>query len=550
MLEKELIFPPRNEQEQNIIFNCCEPVVIIGANGSGKSKLGFWIEQNQLQPEKVHRISAQRALNFSEYTPQKSLEQANNELYYGVVDWEHWGNVTNAKKQHRWQNHQKPLLSVSHLLNDFDKVLSVLFAKKAQRDSQLVQRVRQMEREGKNELPKIPESPNDILIRIWDDLLPHRKLVIEDGKINVSIVADKTIYSGQEMSDGERVTLYLMAQCLCVPSDSIVIIDEPEIHLHRSLMSKLWSKLEEAQPDCLFIYITHDINFAASRVGAKKIWVKSYDGKEWNWDEVPEEENLPEPILLEILGSRKKILFVEGEKDSWDYKLYQAIYPDFFIIPRGGCDKVIESTKAMRNNNALHHVEAFGIIDIDYRGLEEIETLKNSNIYSLNVAEIENLLCVPELLRIVASHLSQDQEEVEKKVIAFVISHLEQNLKQQASRRSGVEIEFRLQKFDKKSKNIDDLKNSFHLLTKIDIDEICLKNLSLYQNIVDNRDYKKALLYYNNKGISKMISQFFELSNTGYGNLIIRLLSTEHKKDIVSALDQYTPKLLLKQDKA
>ena len=39
-------------------------VIIIGANGAGKSKLGAWIEQNDL--EKVHRVSAQRNLNFSE----------------------------------------------------------------------------------------------------------------------------------------------------------------------------------------------------------------------------------------------------------------------------------------------------------------------------------------------------------------------------------------------------------------------------------------------------------------------------------------------------
>ena len=39
-------------------------VIIIGANGSGKSHLGAWIEQQDL--ENVHRIGAQRNLNFNE----------------------------------------------------------------------------------------------------------------------------------------------------------------------------------------------------------------------------------------------------------------------------------------------------------------------------------------------------------------------------------------------------------------------------------------------------------------------------------------------------
>ena len=42
-------------------------VIIIGANGSGKSKLGAWIEQQSMQ--NVHRIGAQRKLNFSENIP-------------------------------------------------------------------------------------------------------------------------------------------------------------------------------------------------------------------------------------------------------------------------------------------------------------------------------------------------------------------------------------------------------------------------------------------------------------------------------------------------
>ena len=40
-------------------------LILIGANGSGKSRLGAWIEQNDM--EKVHRVGAQRSLNFGEF---------------------------------------------------------------------------------------------------------------------------------------------------------------------------------------------------------------------------------------------------------------------------------------------------------------------------------------------------------------------------------------------------------------------------------------------------------------------------------------------------
>ncbi len=543
MVQKELILPPRNGQGQNETMLCREPVVIIGANGSGKSRFGFWIEQNHPNPERIHRISAQRALDFSEYVQLKSLEQAENELLFGVTDIKIYGGILPSKIAGRWQTSNRPPLSVTPLLNDYERVLSLLFAKKAQRDSQLAKCVRKMQHEGKNELPEMPDSADEILLRIWNDLLPHRQLVIEDGKINVLILGRNT-YHGREMSDGERVALYLMGQCLCVPPDSIVIVDEPEIHLHRSLMSKLWSKIEEAQPNCLFIYITHDIDFAASRVGSQKIWVKSYDGSQWIWDEVPEAEDLPEPVLLEILGSRKKVLFVEGEKGSLDYKIYQAVYPDFLIMPRGGCDKVIESTKAIRGNSALHHVDAFGIIDMDYRSQDEINALKASGIFLLNVAEVENILCVPELLEIVASSLKRDFKEVYQQVSNCVINWVSKNLEDQVSKRSASEIEFKLNMFDAKAKGESGLAIALNsLVESIDVNKIYNDNLTLYKDIIEIRDYKKALLFYNNKGLAKLISRFFEFQPDGYVNHIVRLLSTEHKETIVRGLKNYAPNI-------
>ena len=78
----------------------------------------------------------------------------------------------------------------------------------------------------------------DKLQRIWKMIFPHRDILIEDGKILASLNKDGELikYKGKEMSDGERVVLYLIAQVLCVPQNKIIIIDEPEIHLHRSII--------------------------------------------------------------------------------------------------------------------------------------------------------------------------------------------------------------------------------------------------------------------------------------------------------------------------
>ncbi|NEP74593.1 MAG: ATP-binding protein [Okeania sp. SIO2G4] len=240
MLNKKLIFPPRKGKSENEPLECSEAVVIIGANGSGKSRLGRWIEEHQESSQVVHRISAQKNLDFSEYVPLTSMEKAINEFLFGISAIPQGREELQIKMMQRWKANQRPELSVTPMLDDYNQVLSLLFAKENNRNSRIVDQIREMQSEGNDQSPTISDSPIDVIQRIWKDILPHRKLVIENDKVTAAISNSDT-YHGREMSDGERVALYLMAQCLCVPNDSILIIDEPEIHLHKSLMNKLWS---------------------------------------------------------------------------------------------------------------------------------------------------------------------------------------------------------------------------------------------------------------------------------------------------------------------
>lgn len=214
------------------------------------------------------------------------------------------------------------------------------------------------------------------------------------------------------MSDGERAVLYLAAQVLCVPENKTLIIDEPELHLHRSILNRLWVALENHRPDCLFIYITHDTQFAAMHGHADKIWIKEFDGQNWKFDKL-ENSELPEDLLFDILGNRRNVLFVEGEKNSYDFQLYSVLYPDYYVIACGSCTQVIARTKAFRNNPSLHHCHVYGIIDRDYRSDHEIEKYKEDGIYTIAVAEVENLFWVEELIKLMAAHMGQKNEDVE-----------------------------------------------------------------------------------------------------------------------------------------
>lgn len=528
----KLVLPNKEGKAETITLECNGSVVIVGANGSGKSRLGVWIEQNSPKEQLVHRIPAQKDINIPDYAQLIAPEKAENILLWGT------DNEKQASKQFktnfRWHNNP-----YTYLQSDYDKVLAMLFAIEVKRDGEHTRKTR-----SQHEYIEVPDSPIDKLIKLWNDILPHRQIKLEEAKVTVK-PTEGNDYHGKEMSDGERMALYLAGQCLCLPLNSILIIDEPEMHLHKSLVNRLWTHLEEAQPTCLFVYITHDIDFAASRVNSRKIWLQQYDTNDkWIWDEVPTIEELPEALLLEIIGSRKKVLFTEGEKGSIDYFIYQTLYPEFFIVPCGSCTKVIESTKAIKDNPSLHHLDAQGIIDTDYRTEKELNSLTESGIFHANVAEIENIFCVKEVIEIIAKHQGLNEQEKYGEVVKCIMDVLANNLDCQISTRTALEIQFKLSQLNNKPKNKTDLLTGCETLIKsINIEELYKKNETLYKTIIKDEDLTNALRFYNNKGLPKIIAKLFGFAPEGYIELIHRLLQSDLKKPLIDAFKKYMPKI-------
>ncbi len=448
-----ITIPTANSIEETITIEANNPIVIIGANDSGKSRLGHWIEYNQNEKYFTHRISAQRSLEMSEEIWATHYKEAEKDLFFGST----------AKRQRkkdpkygRW--HERPTTST---LLDYDEVVSLLFAYESKRNSQYVEKSKKSRKKA-----PIPPSRLDKLIGVWNKVLPHRKIELDDNRV-VAIAERADPYSAAEMSDGERVAFYLIGHCLCAPENSILIIDEPEIHIHRSLQSAIWDEMESIRDDCCFIYLTHELEFAASRLLANKIWLKSFDGTVWDWEFIPDFSNIDEDILLEILGSRKPVLFVEGEKGNLDHKLYQIIFPNYLVIPRGGCTNVIDSVKALNDLSNLHHLKIHGLIDRDFREITELSKLEKQNIHPIGVAEIENLFCVPELVKYVAKEQLLNPDSVFEEVKKYIIKAFNDELDSQVSKKASGIIKYKLNSFNDKSVGMKKFKiNICHWLIK------------------------------------------------------------------------------------
>lgn len=510
-------------------------LVIIGANGSGKSKLGAWMEQQDM--ETIHRVGAQRSLNFGEYIQLKSYEQAEKLLLYGSTD------ANNGKGQ-RWNWGR----TTTTLLNDYEDILSIFIAKNNNQNDLFVKKCKERDIDGQA-YPKVPKTVTDVFKTIWDEVFPQREISFDDSKVIAIInktledgTTQKIQYQGSEMSDGERVALYLIAQCLCISEKKTIIIDEPEIHLHRSIMNKLWTAIENERQDCLFIYITHDTQFAANHRQAKKIWVKSFDGVRWDLEEI-KESILPEQLLLDIMGNRKHVLFVEGTADSYDTKLYSEIYKDYYVVPCGSCSTVISQTKAMKSNPQLHDLQCYGIIDRDYRSDYEIIAYKDDNIFTLEVAEVENLFLVEELLKVVNNIMAFLDETRIDKVKKYIIEERYANeIIRQTCEAVVAELKYKFTTINISKNNETDAKQTLNEgYTSISYDSIKAEVETKFDDALANKDYKKILSVFNCKSLSTSSGRFFELENKSYSDFVIRQLHCDRASEIIDAIIPYLP---------
>ncbi|MFI8146684.1 DUF4435 domain-containing protein [Acinetobacter sp. ABJ_C5_2] len=524
---RKLILPATDVQ--NVEIETAQSILFIGANGAGKTRLGTWIELHSPNSQFVHRISAQKSLRFPDSATPKSIEQAKNSLLFG------YDNYSYHHKSNRWSG-GGPGSPATALLDDFEKLMVYLFSDETEKNAIY----KKQSKESSNRVEP-PETNMDLVKQLWEKILPHRELIIGGLRIQTCVKGNTDkVYNSSEMSDGERVIFYLIGQCLAAPENGIIVIDEPELHLHKSVQIPLWNEIEKLRSDCLFVYLTHDVDFASAKENSKKIWLKSFDGKNWQWEEIFEDSNLPNELLIEILGSRKPIVFVEGENGSFDVGLYREILSDFLVIPRGSCTQVIQSVKALKANHQLHHLTVYGIIDRDRRPQHEIDGLERDSIFVLKVAEVENLFCTKEILEIVSKRLERNAQDDFQTVSNTIFKKLESELDTQVSLHANSEIKFLLNMFDTSKKGKQEINNELlRLVQTINVDNLYNSFNQKFSQIIAEKNYEDLLAIYNRKSLASQASESLGLAKKTLPETVVRLARGECKESIKSALKPY-----------
>ena len=285
----------------NLTLKNGDQLFIVGPNGSGKSTLIQHFVP-VLPPERIKRITAHRQTWF----------------HSGSVDL-----TPTAREFNKMQIRMYDISSEARWKDDCpgSKLSIVLFDLVVKENNRARAITHHVDNRNLQEAEKISEE----LPSSFDEINALLSLATLQVKIEESndqhLLArhsNKQSFSIAEMSDGERNAMIIAADVITADPGTVFLIDEPERHLHRSIIQPFLSALFDfRRDDCIFIVSTHEITLPVATPEARVIMLRSCQWRDrvsvaWDAEILEPNSQLPEELKCTILGSRNRILFVEG----------------------------------------------------------------------------------------------------------------------------------------------------------------------------------------------------------------------------------------------
>ena len=402
-------FPDMNGDQRELFVKPGGILFVVGANGSGKSSLMqrfFTQHKNNAKRISAHRQTwfTSNTLDFTPTSRKQIGEQIEN---------------LDMREEARWKDEyasQRLGAAIFDLINadnvrsrkiaekiDLGALEAALAANKEEGTPQVVIEALEAKKE---------EAPLKMLNEILKTANLHIEIFIENDEQIFARKSGSDPYSIAELSDGERNAILIGASVLTADPGMVIIIDEPERHLHRSIVSPLLSTLFQKQEDCVFIISTHDVFLPLDNKEAETLLIRSCRwGKKsatgWDTDLLRPDTDVSEDVRRAILGARRTVLFIEGTDNSLDEQIYEILFPKISIVPVKSSTDVERATKGARATEALNWVMAYGLVDADDRTTDQLEELKAAGIYGLDCYSVESLYYHPEMIARLASKQAQ-----------------------------------------------------------------------------------------------------------------------------------------------
>lgn len=469
-----LTLPPLTGNRRPPELPAARQLSIIGGSGAGKTK--FMEELIRLNEERAYCLSALSA-------PFPEREESHRP---GSVDM-----------LFREAVEKQPYMRTD-AVSELDKLLYMLFTD----EFEYLLSVKQ-EHISNGHVARLKPTRLDKLIMLWERVFPGNHIVRMKGTMMFSTRAGDDLIPAESLSQSEQTVLYYAAAVLYAMKDAVIFVDSPSLFLHPAQLNNLWNSIEELRPDCTFVYNSVDVEFVSSRTHNVCVWVRSYDAEKiaWDYDVLPPGD-IREDFFVDLIGTRKPVLFIEGDaRHSIDARLYPLVFPDCTVRPLGSCDKVIETTRTFNDLKSMHHLESRGVVDRDRRTDPEVEYLRRKSVMVPDVAEVENLFLLEDVIRVMARHKRRNPEKIVSRVKEHVIADFRRRFDEQALQHVRHRVKRMVEcKIDARFSCITAMETHLRSLINMLRPREQYNSLrSEFQGYISKRDYANILRVFNHK---------------------------------------------------
>lgn len=390
--------------------------VILGANGTGKSKLLNHLRDQATNfgfPEKVIYVEGGRVV-----TPPDTVK-------FDRRNFEQFETLATARTTHG-NKRKGPLRDRA---NEAFLLLKKMGDESRSEHSDRVEEWYVNNQTG--DFPRQPARPLEELFNLFHQVFPEINLEMSLDTLAIKCTKNGKEYAPNSLSDGEKQALCLLADIALLADEfSLVIVDEPELNLHPHLAEDLWNAIELRYPECVFIYATHNIAFSLrSQVAA--VFVLGRVGESAVAISSPMDLDTTE--LRPFLGSipailaSEQCLIVEGDEKSLDSIFYRWVVGSSSLViePMGGAPEVVRAVKGAGVWNRIAPAQKIaGVIDRDFKGDEELGEIASDRLSVLDFHEAESYLCHPKVICAIATAIGTGvsiptEDEITAKIIEF-----------------------------------------------------------------------------------------------------------------------------------
>ena len=202
-------------------------------------------------------------------------------------------------------------------------------------------------------------------------------------------------------------------------------------------------------------------------------------------------------------------------------------------------------------NAALTRVTCHGIVDGDHRSANEVQHLQSLGVEVLPVAEIENVVLLPEVGRAIATHEGYKGEALDECLRGLreaVFGLLESPDEKDAAviRQVARRIDHLLKRIDlSNAESVQELKERCKAEAEsLDICALSSEAKEQIQSALDKNDLRALLVHYDNKGLFALAATHLKKTNVkAFKEWLERVLGNGTAPQLVEAIRKSLPEI-------